>query len=61
MSRQYIGEEVVIKISGERGVVSGVAFYDHSNQAHYQIQYKAADGRAVTDWFWQKEVLFDME
>lgn len=45
-----IDDEVRVKISGERGIVIGVAHYKHAD-TDYRIHYKAGDGRAVSDWF----------
>lgn len=45
-----LGELVRIRVSGERGHVIGRAEYLYvENQ--YCLEYKAADGRAVVDWW----------
>lgn len=48
---QYsLGVTVVITVSGESGqVISRLDQIYGGNQ--YQVHYKAADGRAVTEWF----------
>ena len=44
-----------IKVSGEEGTIIGRADYtDHAPQ--YQVQYKAADGRATETW-WSESAL----
>lgn len=46
-----LGQEVVITISGERGVVKGRAEFDNdSHEPSYYVHYKAGDGRAVNNW-----------
>lgn len=45
-----LGDEVVIMASGEQGQVTGRAEYqEHGNS--YLLRYKAADGRAVENWW----------
>lgn len=45
-----LGAEVKIRCSGEQGMVIGRAEYvDSADQ--YLVRYKAADGRAVTNWW----------
>lgn len=43
-------EKVEITASGETGLVIGRADYTDSHN-QYQIRYKAADGRAVENWW----------
>lgn len=45
-----IDQGVTIKISGEKGAVLGRAAYG-TRPNQYWVHYKAADGRAVSDWF----------
>ncbi len=45
-----LDQEVTISISGECGFVKGRAEYLESHNQYY-IHYKAADGRAVDNWF----------
>lgn len=47
-------QKVEIKCSGEQGLVKGRAEYAACDKPKYYIEYKAADGRAVTDW-WNEE------
>ena len=50
-----LGDKVSIKISGEKGEVIGLAqFVDANSQCH--VEYKAADGRAVKEWFYEREL-----
>lgn len=50
-----IGDNVAIKCSDEHGEVIGVAKYKHGEKQYY-VRYKAADGRAVENW-WQESAL----
>lgn len=43
-------QQAAITVSGERGVITGRAEYV-SGDNMYQLEYKAADGRAVENWF----------
>lgn len=47
--------EVTIQASGEKGTIIGRAEYTGS-EPHYQLRYKAADGRAVESW-WAESAL----
>lgn len=52
-----LGEEVKITCSGEQGIVVGYAQYmAHEDQC--LVRYKAADGRAVEQW-WDVSALID--
>lgn len=44
-----MGQWVRIKMSGEVGRIEGLAEYLHTTPSVY-VHYKAADGRAVSDW-----------
>ena len=50
-----LNDGVVIKASGERGLVIGRAEYTNSANT-YMVRYKCADGRAVEQW-WSEEAL----
>tara|TARA_R110000851_G_scaffold43447_3_gene107419 strand:+ start:55 stop:249 length:195 start_codon:yes stop_codon:yes gene_type:complete len=43
-------DEVTIKISGEKGHIKSRAEHTTSD-SNYRVMYKAADGRAVENWF----------
>lgn len=45
-----LNQEVVIKVSGERGRVEGRAEYVSDGDGYY-IHYRAADGRSASRWF----------
>lgn len=51
-----LDQKVTIECSGECGIVLGRAEYSRSANAQYHVEYKAADGRAVTSW-WDEESL----
>lgn len=50
-----LGEPVEIDVSGERGTVIGRAEYE-ANAPQYFVLMKAADGRAVTQW-WEADFI----
>lgn len=50
-----LGDSVKITASGETGIVRGRAQYIGSEDS-YLVHYKAADGRAVSDW-WTESLL----
>lgn len=50
------GMKVTITRSGEEGVITGHASYVRNKQAQFFVEYKAADGRAVSDWFFQDQI-----
>ena len=52
-------ERVMISVSHERGHVKGRAQYSSGMENHYEIHYKAADGRAVDGWFLESELAKD--
>jgi hypothetical protein len=52
---EALGKEAIIKSSGERGTVIGHASYLHSEPA-YLVRYRAADGRAVEQWWGESAV-----
>lgn len=56
-SRFGFGANVTIARSGERGRVSGVAFYQRNLQPMYFVEYTSADGRAVESWFHDDELV----
>ncbi len=45
-----IGDKVMITVSGEVGIVIGVAFYAYMDP-QVLLRYKSADGRAVEQWW----------
>ncbi len=45
-----IGDKVMITVSGEVGIVIGVAFYAYMD-SQVLLRYKSADGRAVEQWW----------
>lgn len=50
-----LGQHVLISESGESGVVIGCAMYSYCANSYF-IRYKAADGRAVEQW-WSQDAL----
>ena len=46
-----IGASVRISVSGEEGIVKGRADYGGTRPQSYLVDYKAADGRAVSAWW----------
>lgn len=50
MFKFELGQQVLIRTSGEKGTVEACAKYIASGNSYY-IHYRAADGRAVTKWF----------
>lgn len=50
-----LNQEVTTVASGEQGVVIGRADYNNAD-SNYLIRYKAADGRAVENW-WTEEAI----
>ena len=55
MFKFNLGDKVKISISGEAGEIIGRAEYSKS-ETDYQLRYKAADGRAVEEW-WNESAL----
>lgn len=47
-----LGSEVAITVSGEKGVVIGMARYLHS-ETQCLVRYVAADGRATETWWYE--------
>lgn len=52
-----LGQKVKLALSEEKGIVIGRAEYSDSAN-NYGIQYVAADGRQVTDW-WVESAITD--
>ena len=50
-----LGDDVTIKVSGEKGYVIAMAAYLEADNG-YLVRYKCADGRAVEQW-WGEEAL----
>ena len=50
-----LGKQVIIVASGEAGQVIGRAEYLHSER-QYMLRYKAADGRAVENWWHESAI-----
>lgn len=46
---------VSIKISGEVGITTGVAFYVNS-EPQFRVHYKAANGCACEQWFYADQL-----
>ncbi|RQN46961.1 hypothetical protein C3451_02365 [Enterobacter sp. 301B] len=55
MFKFELGQQVTIKASGEKGTVEACAKYISSGNSYY-IHYRAADGRAVTQWFEERHI-----
>ena len=55
MFKFEIGTSVEITASGESGEVIGRAEFNHCENT-YQVRYKAADGKAVEQW-WTESAL----
>jgi hypothetical protein len=54
-----LGQNVVIKVSGEEGEVIARAEYLNSANSYY-IRYRSADGRAVEAW-WTEDALIGVQ
>ena len=50
-----LGDSVLILCSGETGVIQGRADY-LNDENRYEILYKAADGRAVEQWWHESAI-----
>lgn len=55
MFKFELGQQVSIKASDEKGTVEACAKYISSGNSYY-IHYRAADGRAVTQWFEERHI-----
>lgn len=51
-----LGQKVRIKVSDEAGEIIGIALYAAQTENSYLVRYKAADGRAVENW-WNESAL----
>lgn len=56
MFKYALNDKVEIEISGEKGKVFGRAEYIELT-AQYWVKYKAADGRAVSNWFYSSDLV----
>lgn len=52
-----LNQLVEIIVSGEFGAVKARAEYANSSENGYHVHYKAADGRAVTQWFDESDLV----
>ena len=50
------GAEVRVIRSDERGEVVGVSFNKRLAEPQVLVEYKAADGRSVSSWFYESEL-----
>lgn len=50
------GMEVLIDRSGETGTITGFSLHMRSKQRQFYVEYTAADGRAVGDWFYEDQL-----
>ena len=51
-----LNQVVKVRVSDEFGEVRGRAQYAHAENQYY-IHYRAADGRALSDWFGESELV----
>lgn len=47
---------VRIRRSGEMGAITGFSLHMRSKARQFYVEYKAADGRAVGDWFYEDQL-----
>jgi len=52
-----LGKTATIMCSNERGIIIGYAVFEDQNP-QMLIRYKAADGRAVEQWWYASAVVF---
>lgn len=52
-----LNQLVEIVVSGEFGAVKARADYASGSENGYYIHYKAGDGRAVTQWFYEGDLV----
>jgi hypothetical protein len=52
-----LNQLVEIAISGEFGAVKARAEYANGSENGYYVHYKAGDGRAVTQWFDESDLV----
>ena len=45
-----IGDRAQLIVSGESGRITGMSLYEHGGPQYF-LHYKAADGRAVSQWW----------
>jgi len=50
------GQPVTIIVSGETGRITARAEYANTDDHRYLVHYKAADGRAVEDWWYESQL-----
>lgn len=50
------GKTVRILVSGETGMISAFASYQRQKEKQFLVEYKAADGRAVENWFFESQI-----
>lgn len=57
LSRTVFGTTVRIKRSAEEGTITGFALHQRqANNKQFFVEYCAADGRAVSDWFYEDQL-----
>ena len=52
----YLGQEISLDMSGEEGIVIGIAQYQNNQEHQYLVRYIAADGRQIESW-WAESAL----
>lgn len=50
------GTDVKIKVSGEVGRITGFGRHQRSKAPQFFVEYKAVDGRATEDWFFEDQL-----
>lgn len=55
MFKYELGQSINIKASGEQGIIEGRAEYLEESNSYF-IHYCAADGRAVSKWFNERQL-----
>jgi hypothetical protein len=53
-----LGQKVKMILSDERGIIKGRAEYSMADNS-YLVLYKAADGRMVDSWWYERELVDD--
>lgn len=56
LSSAVFGTKVWIVQSGEVGTITGFAMHQRQKAKQFFVEYKAADGRATNDWFYEDQL-----
>jgi hypothetical protein len=56
LNSTVFGIPVEIRVSGEKGVVTGFCLHQRNKSKQFYVEYKSGDGRAVGDWFYEDQL-----